>query len=451
MKQIFYTLCLTAVSHIIVLGQEVATLTLEEAVKLGLENNVTLRQAENVLKAEYAGTVSNVANMLPRVSLSGNVGRNDGNSFNQQEGRVVNGKLDFVNGSLDVSMPLFQGLNQVYSLKQSTARVGSQMHLIKRTRQDVIRDVANQYLQCLLDREFLAINKQNLDVQTKQFEQISAQVEAGSLAKVAQVNQEYQLKNAEVLVLRSQISLRNNKALLSQLLMLDPSAEFILADPQAGVNSGLENANYGLEELYSIASTNRSDLLQSERLEAASRFQLRANRGTYYPRVGAFFSYGSAYNQIQGTPDSVARDFDQQFFTDNVYKTYGLSVSVPIFTGLNNRSQVVRSKVNYDNARLNTEQLTLTVKSEVLRAYNNYKDAALSYEASQAQLDAARLAHELESERIRLGVSDILAYTLANTNLLNAKATFAQSKYTLVFQDVMLQYAIGTLKVEDIP
>ena len=435
---------------IIAFGQDDKVLTFSDAVKIALDNNVRLKQTQNELEANQVQKYSSIANMAPQVWLRGNIGRNDGNSFNQQEGRVVNGKLDFANGSLEANMPLFNGFNRLNAFKQANAQVESQAYLIKRTRQDVIRDVSNQYLQCLLDKEFLAINEQNLATQQKQLEQLAAQVEAGSVAKVDQINQEFQVKNAELLVLRAKITLRNDKATLSEALQIDPSSSFEVATPSLDVND-IDIANYDLEELYTLASNNRSDLLQTQKLESVSKFALKSNRGAYLPTLNAFFSYGSAYNQIVGTPDSVSRDFEQQFFTDNVAQTYGLSVRIPIFEGLNTRSQVIRARVNYENAVLNTQNLNLTVKSDVLRAHQGFQDAMLNYQASQAQLDAATLSFSLQKESFELGASDFVAYTQANRDYLNAQSTFAQAKYTLLFQDILLQYAIGTLKFDDLP
>ncbi|MEQ8925869.1 MAG: TolC family protein, partial [Fulvivirga sp.] len=80
-----------------------------------------------------------------------------------------------------------------------------------------------------------------------------------------------------------------------------------------------------------------------------------------------------------------------------------------------------------------------------------YRDASVSYDASKAQLEAAELSFRLESERYQLGVSDLVAFTQANQRYVQAKGDMAQASYTLLFQDILLQYATGTLSVDDIP
>ena len=432
------------------MAQEIRTLTFTEAINIALENNITLGQESNRLEVFQADKSTTYARMAPNVAMSGNLGRNDGNSFNQQEGQVVNGQLDFVNGSLDLNMNLFNGLNRIRSAQSASSALEGQAHLVARTRQQVIRDVANQYLRCLLDNQLLIIAEGNLVNQQEQFRQMDEMVIAGSRAEVDLINQRYQLKNAELQVLQAEIALRNSKASLAQLLLLDPVDIFDVAEPTWEL-SQFAYEDYSQDSLYDIAMVNRRDLLQARSFEESSRYALSAQRGRYYPQLTAFFSYGSAYNQIVGTPDSIARSFDQQFFEDNVYKTYGLALSIPVFQGLGTRNQVVRAKVDYQNAQLQPRQVQNTSRVEVLNAYQNLRDAMPNYEVALAQEEAAQLNFELQTERYNLQATDFVQYTQANTDYVSAQGSLAQAKFILLFQDILLKFALGTLDESDIP
>ena len=426
------------------------TLRLTDAVRIALENNINLLQETNRLDIFQSDKSSSYANMAPSVGISGNYGRNDGNSFNQQEGRVVNGKLDFLNGSLNMDMTLFNGLNRLKNTKSAGSALESQAHLVARTRQQVIRDVSNQYLRCLLDHQLVLIAEENRVYQEEIYRQMQEMVNAGSRAEVDLVNQRYQLKNAELQVLQAEIQLRNSKATLSQLLQLDPSITFDVVEPTWEL-SEFAFEQYGTDSLYEIAMEQRRDLQRFRASEDAAKYGLAAQRGRYFPELSAFFNYGSAYNFLLGTPDSVARDFNQQFMEDNVYKTYGLALRIPVFQGLQTRNQVVRARVNYQNAQLQTKQSENTAKLEVLNAYQNVQDAMTNYEVTKVQLEAAELNLQLQEERYRLQASSFVEFTQANADFVSAKGSHAQAKYVLLFQDILLQFALGTLDLEDIP
>jgi len=427
-------------------------LTFKEAVKIGLDKNLILNQEKNNTITSTVNKTSSLLQLTPGVNIEGNAGRNDGNSFNQQQGQVVNGVLDFMGVNINATMPLFNGLNNINAYRQAANQNEAQIQLVKRTNQDVIRDVANQFLVCLLDQQLLNIQQKNVETQRQQYDQIKEQVAAGSRAEIDLYNQEYQVKNAELLALRASNTLKNDKIILAQTIQLDPTVPFELAEPEWDINRSDEEMAT-LEELYSMALERRGDLASARYTQKSSEFGYRASKGTYFPNVFLFAQYGSQYNYIHPTPEFTAtnRRFDKQFFEDNVQLTYGVSFTIPLFTGLQTRSTAVLNKMAYENSKLETENTQIIVKSDVLRAYQNYQDAKANFEATSAQLRAAEISYNLEKERYALGISDIVALTLATQNYTRAKSDFASSKYTLMFQRILIDYASGTLKFEDIP
>lgn len=443
---LLFLFCISAVTFVNA-QESVKTLTFKEAVKIGLENNLALNQQENLLIASQVNKTAGILRMAPSVNVTGNAGRNDGNSFNQQQGQVVNGVIDFFGANANASMPLFNGFNNFNSYRQASNQYEAQIHLVKRTNQDVIRDIANQYLVCLLDKELYEIQKQNVETQQQQYEQIREQVAAGSRAEVDMINQEYQVKNAELLAMRASFTLRNDLATLSQTLQLDPLTQLEIEDPNWDVNLADSQVS-SIEEISAVALEQRSDLAQAKFNEKAAQFGFQSSRGTFFPRVGLFAQYGSQYNYIQGATN---RTFEQQFRDDNTQFTYGLTFTVPIIGGFLNRNTTVANRIAYENSKLQTENTEILVKSDVLRAYQNYRDARTNYDAASAQLKAAQLSQELEQERYRLGISDIVALTQANQNSVRAQGDFVSARYTLMFQKLLIGYAAGTLNSEDIP
>ncbi len=428
-----------------------ATLTFKEAVKIGLDRNPALNQEKNNLVTSTVTKTSSLLQLTPSVNINGNAGRNDGNTFNQQQGEVVNGILDFVGANINASMPLFNGFNNVNTYRQSVSQLDAQSQLVNRTAQDVIRNVAAQFLVCLLDQQLLVIQQRNLETQQKQYDQIKEQVAAGSRAEVDLYNQEFQVKNAGLLVLRAANTLRNDKIILAQTIQLDPAVPFELAEPDWDLSTVIEELE--LNDMYTTALERRGDLASARFSEKASQLGYQAVKGTYFPRISLFAQYGSRYNYIHPTetfsPNN--RTFEQQFFEDNLQLTYGMTFTIPIYGGYATRSTVVRNKMTYQNAKINADNTELTVKSDVQRAYQNYYDVRAGYEAAEAQLKAAELTFGLEQERYNLGITDIVSLTQANQNYTRAQSDFASAKYTLLFQKILVNYATGTLKFEDIP
>lgn len=422
-------------------------LTFRDAVKSGLESNVTLNQQKNQLAYTEINKTSSLLQLGPSLSASASAYRVDGNSFNQNRGEVVNGVIDYINGSVDASIPVFNGLRQVNIYKQARSTNEAQLHQVGQSSQDVIREVARQYLQCLLDQQLIKIDEENVTAQKLQFDQISVQVEVGSKAEADLYNQEYQLKNAELSLVRSRNKLKNDKAILAATIQIDPSEPFVLEEVDWDINEAMLDT-LSLEEMYSLAMEKRNDLQQASFSEQAAQFGYSSVKGRYYPSIYAGISFGSRYNFIHGEQN---RSFNDQFAQDNRQLSYGFTLSIPIYYGLAYRSQAAFSRVNYENAKLTHKNVAIKVKTEVMLAFQNFRDAVTSYEASTAQLKAAELSYKTEKERYDLGISDIVQLTTANQAYVKAKSDYQGSLFTMMFQRILVNYALGTLDFEDIP
>ena len=91
------------------------------------------------------------------------------------------------------------------------------------------------------------------------------------------------------------------------------------------------------------------------------------------------------------------------------------------------------------------------MKSDVQRAYENFNGAKTGYTAAQSGVRAAELAYQTEKERYDLGASNIVQLATVNQAYVRAQGDFARSTFNLMFQRVLMAYAEGTLKFEDIP
>jgi outer membrane protein len=463
-------------SAVIVSAQsEKRILTFEEAVSMALKNSIQLNQQRNNLILTQTQKLAAVSSLGPSVSGTLSASQFNGNSFNQNAGVVVNGVRDNISGNLNASLNLFNGFNSINTIRQAKEQFEGQTEFVRRTSQDVINSVSSQYLQVMLDVELLRIAKQNYEALVKQLEQTKEQVKLGSRSPVDEYNQDALTKGAELRMVQAEIALDNDKALLSQLLVLDPFQEYEVEQPAWDINLiGSQTLNPA--DLATQAKESRGDYLRAVNNERASQFGMKVLRGNMSPSLVAFFNYGSAYNFQRGEPDSLnvtdnqlvvvqdaaqpsgyaiqtvsnpirianqeQRSFENQFRTDNVYKQYGIQLSIPIFNGLQNRTSYVRQRIQYENNRLDRVNLENQIKTDVLRAFRIYEGSRKAYSVTVDQLKAAQLAFEL---------TNFVDYINSNRVFVQAQTDKAQAEYRFLFQKVLLDYAVGTLKIEDFP
>ena len=420
-------------------------LTYREAVKIALENNLTLNQQKNNLVVRQVQKNQGIAAFLPSLAVQGSARHTEGQQPNPDGGELMDLSVDNVDATIQAGLLLFNGFNRINTLSQFSNQFKAQTSLVKRTEQDVVYTVTTQYLQVLLDQELLRIATEVHRVQHVILSQLREQVNLGARAAADMYTQDAQVRNLEVTALQARVTLENDKASLAQTLQLDPSIPVVLEFPS--IENTMNIRSMDLDSLYAIALSNREDLKQAEYQAKANLYAYKASASGYLPSVSLFAGYGSQYiSTLRDQP--LYGNFSNQFKTVFPSLSYGVNVTIPIFDRLVTRTQRVFNKVTYENSLLQQENIQKTIKIDVKQTYNNYITALESYQASQVQFQAGELALRTQQEGFILGAASQVELAQANQIYVQAAASRAQAEVTLLFQQMLMEYALGTLRVD---
>lgn len=439
---LFFGLLLATSVH----AQDKGKITLQEAIDIALENNYQLKQAANNLDLAEKNITSEYADFLPSVSgnLSGSsrkgqqlVRQGDTQIF---EDNVTNG----LSGSIGADVSLFNGFENILSLRMSKADKLSSEEQLQRARENVIFQTASNFLQVLLDEQLLQIAKENLTASRQQLEQVKAQVEVGSRPTVDLYNQESTVASNELTVTQRQNNLRMSRLALLRQLQIDPRGEYTFVTPDFGPDStvNVKDTDYSVDKLIKQALQNRSDL-KSEMADLTSlQLQLKQAKYNLLPTLSASARLSSSYNdQYFGGGVS----FSDQFYDQNYTTSIGLSLNIPIFSNWNRINQIQTAKINLKNAKLSLENTRLQIIQEVTQAYNDYIAYQKELESTQKALQAARKTYETQQQRYKVGASTLIELSQANASYIQAQADRARAFYNLIFQQKLLDYSLGKL------
>ncbi len=413
--------------------------TFEEAARTALKENVDLRTQQHQLSFVKAQRLQAFARMAPTASIFSAVERVNGNQFILEIGQLLNTTTESFWTGLNADVTVFNGFRIVNSLRAANLNHDAQEQLVKRSGQDVVFNVAQQYLQVLLDQELLRIANENLTAQLAQLENTKNQVESGLMAIPDQYTQQAEASRLKSLVLQSENTLLNDKALFAQLLQLEPSEDFELLPPSWDTETMMAK-QFLLDELLADARIYRPDVAQAGLLAEAAQRNILVAKAAYTPTLSAYYAYRSFW-----TSANDARNFNEQFGTDNIRSVMGISLNIPLFGGLQNRTQYFAAKTERDNALLVKQNLEKTTAVEVRRNYQNFLFAKENLMAAHEQVAAALQSHETQEELLRLGQNNALNVAQANNTLMIAKANLQQARFQLLFQEIMLAYSTGTL------
>tara|TARA_R110002051_G_scaffold181774_1_gene251255 strand:+ start:21324 stop:22667 length:1344 start_codon:yes stop_codon:yes gene_type:complete len=418
-----------------------SVITLDEAIEQSLFHNQDIIIQENNLKASVYKIKETYSRLLPSLSTFGQFQVRKGGQFIEQQSEFVNNaQTDNFYGAIDASINIFNGFNNLNSIQESKNNKDAQAQLLKRTKQDLILEISTLYLKCLISKELILIVENNLKTQETILEKVAKESELGKRAEIDLYLQKAEIEKLKLELLKANGIFNNDKSSLTSLMGSEPNSNIEVIEPlKLKPEILFDSTNTKLDSLYRIALEKRPDFIRANSNIKAAKNRIRIQGSSILPTLSAFYSYNTGYNS------GFINDFSTQI-DDNLLNEYGLRLSIPLFNNLKGRSARQQAKVDFYNAELEKEKLELQIKQQIAVAHQNYLEALKTLIQTEKQLTHAELVYDLETERFDLGVSDIKRYSEATDDIIKARSDAIQAKYTLMFQEIFLKYALGSLK-----
>lgn len=422
--------------------------TLQEAVDYAVSHNLQVISSDYNRKLQESSLQIAKREYLP--SVAGNIG----NTVSFGEGRDVFGTTqrndNFSNTtSLSADVLLFNNGRLEKNVRKTAFDLEASQYDLLRVKDDISLQVAQQYLQILLNREIVKISASALANAQRQYDRARITTEGGATpqtvlaeAEAGLAREKQNFKNAEINTERSLFT-------LAQLLRIEDYRNFDVENvvlpevPQPPLHS--------TENIIETAYQNQPQIKAAETRIKAAEAQTEVVETGFWPTVTAGAGLGTSYFNSLVT-DITGRDlsgnvikeagFFQQY-KNNFGQQISLSARIPIFNKGITRLQVQQSKINEDIARNNLE----TQKQEVLQNVQRAQfDAQSNYETYMAALEAAessRLALDFTEKSFATGKSTIYDVNVARNNYANAQGSIAQAKYNYLFSVKLLNFYAG--------
>jgi outer membrane protein TolC len=163
-----------------------------------------------------------------------------------------------------------------------------------------------------------------------------------------------------------------------------------------------------------------------------TRVQINLSKAQYIPSLSLFGDF--SYNNQQNDFGKLFNGSDQWLGTSLI----GLSLNVPIFSGLQRYYRVKQNKIQYNQIALSRDQTKKLIDIEVKNAADKLYNSKSVADAQFANMQLATDVYKVVSKQYNQGMSPL-------TDLLNAGSALisAQSAYT----HALVQLKIAELEV----
>lgn len=407
--------------------------TLSECIDYALEHNISVQQSNlNVRQREIELSTAE-ARRLPGISASGSQNFSFGRGLTA-DNTYSNTNTTSTSFSLGGEIPIFQGFDINNGIKMSRLNLQSATADLEKAKDDIKVAVAQAYVEVLYSREILAVAKDQVQVDSLQYERLKAFFRTGKASAsdvAAQAATLAQSALAETQALsNAQIALLD----LSQLLELESPEGFdIVAPPADQLKTSLLLKP---EDVYAEAVENRPAILSEKlKLDYADTGISRA-KGALLPSLSLSGGIGTNYYTANGTQYA---SFGEQL-KNNFSQYVGLSLNIPVFARLATRNSIRSAQVSYDNQKLQLENTKKSLYKEIQQVYYNALTSQSKYVSSEKAASSASQSFNLVKERYENGKANITEYNESKNRYLEAESNFLQARYECLFRTRLLEF-----------
>jgi outer membrane protein TolC len=409
-------------------SQTTLPLSLSDAIKRGLENNLgTILEAERLRSAD-GGRQRALGDLLPH--FSGNL---------RQSEQLVNiaaygftsfpglpeliGPYSVFDARIAMSAPIFDA-NAINHLHEQNANLRAEEFTQKDTRQAVILAVAYLYLKAVADDSRTKAAQSQVTTAEALVRLAEDQRASGLVAGIEVLRQQVQLASARQRFIVAGTTFDKDKLNLARAIGLPAGQSFELID-HVGYSAG---PTLTVEQATEQARASRDDLRSAEARADAARAARQAAVGSALPTVQVDADYGGL-----GTSAATAR------------QTYaaGAMVHMPIFQGGTIRGKIQQADADLRQREAELADLKAGVEFEIAAALLDLKAADAAVDVARTGESLARQQLEQAEDRFRSGVASSIELVQAQEAFALASDQFIADVYGHNIAKATLARALG--------
>ena len=430
MKLLQLSICLLLASANIQ-AQEVWTL--ERCVKRAIDKNISIKQSQADLESTSLSKTTAIANFLPSLNFGSSHSWDVGLNQNFTTGPLEN----MTTTSANVGIDLFNGLQNIQQLYRANLSILASQYQLADMTENISLLVANSYLQILFNRESLGVQYSQLTIANAELIIAQERLKTGIIPQGDVLEIEANVATIEQNVVVAENNYQLSKISLAQLLLISDFNNFEIAQETAIIpESTILNTN--VNSIYLTAVAKRNDVKLAETNLKIAKKDLAISRGNALPKLSGSYSYNSGV-LFNGPND----DSNILAFPAKAGQVFGLNLSIPIFNGMTNNTNIRRSKINIQKSTYALEQVKLDLENTINQAYNDAKGSLKAHQAADKTLKARKLAYQYAKERFDNGGMNTFNFLQAGQRYEAAQSELIKTKYNYIFKLKVLEFYFG--------
>jgi len=409
-------------------------ISVQEAVRLARENNVSAITAANQIRTAQNQVRSARAQRLPSLNASMSQNKSAGQRIGPQNTLVDYNAAWSYSTSLSSSITLFDAGKTSADVRTQQANVAAAEANQITTEFSLAAQVKTQYNQILAANEQEAAARAQLALAQQQLATSIAKVNAGAATVSDSLRNVVAVGNAQLSILNAQQSARAASAALTHLVGTPYLVTATLSD----------TVELRLTPVDSMSvmqlAVNGPAIRQSESQNRALASAERSAKTAYLPTIRANLGFGGS-----GTaPYGIGADSDNRFPYN---RSIGVSLSYPIFNNFTRENQVAAAHINYENAQAQLRDQRLTAQQNIITQLGTLRNAEERIRVQQLNVRLNEEDLRVQQQRYQLAAAVLLDVLQSQSNLFAARLQLISARLDYRNARAQIEAIIG----QDLP
>lgn len=412
-------------------------LTLADALKAALENNYSIKIAKNTQIISTNNASIGNAGMLPTVtgnaSTSGSI-QNTTQTNSDGSLRVVDGaRNNAQSAGVSLNWTIFDGMamfainNQLKELKKLD-EVATRAAIL-----NTLSDVINGYFNLIRQQQQMAATDTAMNISRLRLNTAQNRYIIGKAAKLEVLTAQVDLNTDTTNLLRQRDALNAAKIAFNVLLARDINTPF-------SVGGGIKvDRSLNYEQLEADLAAQNTDIQIAFLNEKIARLKEKEIKAARFPLLGVTsgYNFNKSHSELGFARDSRGRGFN-----------YGLTASINIFDGMRQNRNEKNAQIQVQNTHLLLEQQKLSIKAQLLTAFQTYKTNIDLIKLEHKNRDAAKQSLDITLAKFKLGSVTPVEFRDAQQNYIDASVRHTDAQYQAKSAEIALKELVGKLSID---
>ncbi len=416
-------------------------LTVDDVIRIGLENNFDIRIARNEADIARRNRGLGTAEFLPRLDITGRYDFTDSEVETTSPFSFGDSQAEDWRGGISLDWTIFDGFRMFADRQRfnQLARLG-QAQAQSQIEESVVQ-IASAFFNMVQQQQLLDVAETSMEISKGRLDREAIRNELGGASSTDLLEARVAYNTDRAAYLNQELNLSTARQDLNILLGRMPSDALAVEKVIA-----VDDIPWSREELTRQSTERNSRILAARFTELAADRAVDIEEAAFWPSLSLSTAYQLTDRTLMrpdtggvGVPDIV---------TEEGQWTVGVNVTFNIFNGLRDRIALQNARVEHRNARLRLRDTELQVTGDVEEKYETFKKRLEIIELERENVEAAQRNLELEQERFNLGGSSSLDFRDAQENYIQAETALISARYQARIALLEIEQLIGVLPTQ---